>query len=287
MVDDLKRGQKFSNLVECDFWDYVDKDRFITSLYEEEHSMLFEQLDAIFHQGACVKTTEWDGQYMMENNYQYSRVLLESALKYHVPFIYASSAAVYGKSQNFSDQPRLEKPLNVYGYSKFLFDRYVQRLFSSAESQIVGLRYFNVYGPGEAYKDSMASVAYHLDQQLKDTGEMRLFGAFDGYAAGEQKRDFVYVRDVVDVNLWFLNNPQCSGIFNVGTGESQTFNDVAQAVRAFHRQGELRYIDFPEHLKNAYQSFTQADITSLRKVGYHNAFESVESGVKHYLSSIA
>ena len=281
VVDDLKNGHKFSNLVECNIVDYIDKEDFLSMLTEEPE--VFSVVEAIFHQGACSVTTEWDGDYMMRNNYGYSKVLLHFALDNEIPFIYASSAAVYGGSNSFSISPENEKPLNVYGYSKLLFDRYVSKLRPAIESQVVGLRYFNVYGPGENHKGTMASVAYHFNNQLKENGQLKLFGAFDNYAAGEQRRDFVYVQDVIDVNLWFLDNPEHSGVFNVGTGQAQTFNEVANAVIDFHGKGEITYIDFPDHLKGAYQSFTEADLTDLKEIGYEQPFHSVQSGVRAYL----
>jgi ADP-L-glycero-D-manno-heptose 6-epimerase len=224
---------------------------------------------------------------MMENNYEYSKSVLHYCLDRGVNFLYASSAATYGDGLVFKEERAYEKPLNVYGYSKFLFDQYVRRLLPQAKSQIAGFRYFNVYGPHEDHKGSMASVAYHLNQQLPKNGMVKLFEGCDGYDNGEQRRDFVYVGDVVDVNLWFMDNPLKSGIYNVGTGKSQSFNDVAKAVIAWHNKGHIEYIPFPEHLKGCYQSFTEADITRLREAGYTPPFKPVEEGVKLYLDCIA
>ncbi len=282
VVDNLSKGEKFKNLVDCDIFDYQEKDAFLDQILTNKY--FASSIKALFHQGACSTTTEWDGHYMMNNNYEYSKVLLQYCLTRNVPFFYASSASVYGSNNIFKEKRSIEKPLNVYGYSKFLFDQYVRQKLETATSQVVGLRYFNVYGPREQHKGTMASVAYHFNQQYLSDGEVRLFEGCDGYADGEQLRDFVYVRDVVDVNLWLMDNPKKSGIFNVGTGRSQNFNDVAQAVIAWHhKDGLIRYIPFPEHLQGSYQSFTQADITALREIGYDKPFKTVEEGVKEYL----
>jgi ADP-L-glycero-D-manno-heptose 6-epimerase len=283
VVDDLTDGRKFVNLVGCDIADYFDKNEFLERL----KSGALGKIDGIFHQGACAVTTEWDGRYMMETNYRYSVELLEYCLANDVPLIYASSAAVYGATSVFKeDDPQAERPLNVYGYSKLLFDAYVRRRRAAARAPIVGLRYFNVYGPGEAHKGSMASVAFHLHGQVATSGEARLFEGSDGYAAGEQRRDFVYVGDVVAVNLWFYDQRRVSGVFNVGTGASATFNDVANAILAWHGKGKIRYIPFPEELKSRYQSFTEADIGALRAAGYAAPFRDVRAGVKAYLDAL-
>jgi ADP-L-glycero-D-manno-heptose 6-epimerase len=223
---------------------------------------------------------------MMENNFRYSRELLRDCLRHNTPFIYASSAAVYGAGPGFSETPEHERPLNVYGYSKLLFDNYVRRLLPEAGSQIVGLRYFNVYGPREQHKGSMASVAWHFHNQVAESGEARLFEGSDGYGPGEQERDFVYVDDVVDVNLWLLQHPEVSGIFNAGTGRAQTFNDLARAVIGWHGRGEISYVPFPAGLKDAYQSYTRADLTRLRAAGYSGGFRAVEEGVADYLNTL-
>lgn len=282
-VDDLTDGRKFANLVDCRISDYLDKDEFAERLRRG----LATRPDAVFHQGACSVTTEWDGRFMMETNYRYCVNLLEYCLAERVPLIYASSAAVYGTSGEFAeDNAAAERPVNVYGYSKLLFDRYVRQRLAEAGSQVAGLRYFNVYGPGEAHKGPMASVAQHWDRQLAQTGELRLFKGSGGYEAGEQRRDFVHVDDVVKVNLWLLEHPEVSGVFNVGTGRSASFNDVARAVIAWHGSGSIRYIAFPEELQSAYQSFTEADIGALRTAGYKERFLDVETGVAAYLDAI-
>jgi len=288
-VDDLTDGRKFTNLVGCNVADYFDKTEFLDRLMKGE----LGKIDAIFHQGACAVTTEWNGHYMMETNYRYSVEVFEHCLAQRVPLIYASSAAVYGASTVFKENDAAtERPLNVYGYSKLLFDHYVRRRLgerrrsTKRRATVVGLRYFNVYGPGEAHKGSMASVAFHLHGQVAATGEARLFEGSGGYGPGEQRRDFVYVDDVVDVNLWFFEQRQKSGVFNVGTGSSATFNDVAGAILAWHGRGAIRYIPFPPELTSRYQSFTEADIGALRAAGYSRAFRDVRAGIKDYLDAL-
>jgi len=281
VIDNLTNGHKYTNLLDCHISDYLDKKDFLNKIQQGVFNG--KQIQAIFHQGACSSTTEWDGRYMMENNYQYSKQLLDYCQAQSVPFIYASSAAVYGSQQHFTEQPQYEAPLNIYGYSKFQFDQYIKHQQAQLTTQVVGLRYFNVYGPREAHKGSMASVAFHLNNQLKETGIIRLFEGCDGYANGEQQRDFVYVDDVVAINLWFFDHPQISGVFNAGTGRSQSFNEVAQAVLAYHQRGTLEYIPFPEHLKGCYQSYTQANLEKLRGVGCQHSFKPVETGVQLYM----
>lgn len=283
VVDDLTDGSKFNNIVDCQISDYLDRTDFLQKLQANYNFGKPHKIQAILHQGACSTTTEWNGRYMLENNYDYSKAVLHYCLDNNVQLIYASSAAVYGMEQQFKEHPNYEKPLNVYGYSKLLFDQYVRRLLPKVQSQVVGLRYFNVYGPREQHKGSMASVAWHFNKQLKEQGKIKLFAGCDGYSDGEQQRDFIYVEDIVKLNLWFLEHAEHSGIYNAGTGYSQTFNDVANAVLAWHGQGEKEYIPFPEHLKNHYQSFTEADITHLREAGYSAEFMTVEQGVKCYL----
>jgi ADP-L-glycero-D-manno-heptose 6-epimerase len=281
VIDNLTNGIKYKNLLDCQIHDYIDKDSFLAKL--QQGFFPAENIKAIFHQGACSTTTEWNGRYMMENNYEYSKVLFHYCQQHKIPFIYASSAAVYGADNHFKESIEFESPLNVYGYSKFQFDQYLRQFQNKLVSQVVGLRYFNVYGPRESHKGSMASVAFHLNNQIKTSDKIRLFEGCDGYGNGEQRRDFIYVGDVVDINLWFLQNPQVSGIYNVGTGRSQTFNDVAHAVLAYHKKGEIEYIPFPEHLKGCYQSFTEANLEQLRAAGCNHQFKSVEEGVRLYM----
>lgn len=280
VVDDLTDGIKFRNIVDCSIADYLDQNEFLDQIKKNK---LFFKLKAVFHQGACSVTTEWNGQYIMNNNYEYSKSLLHYCLAWKIPFIYASSAAVYGLGTVFKEELVYEKPVNVYAYSKYLFDQYVRSIFNEMKSQVVGLRYFNVYGPKENHKGSMASVVLHADKQLKNTGIINLFEGTDGYTDGEQLRDFIYVDDAVAINLWFLKSKK-SGIYNVGTGNCESFNALAQAVIDFYGHGEIRYIPFPAHLRDCYQSFTQADLSKLRSAGYQGVFRSVANGVKDYLS---
>lgn len=294
-VDNLTQGDKFANLADCEIADYIDKREFADMVAEGRFDGAVE---AMLHQGACSDTTERDGRYMMSNNYEYSKALLEFCGAESVPFIYASSAAVYGARTGFRENPESEAPLNVYGYSKLLFDQIVRRAAAERTAQVVGLRYFNVYGPREQHKGKMASVAWHFFNQYQANGSVRLFEGSGGYADGEQRRDFVSVEDVVRVNLHFLEHPDVSGIYNVGTGAAQSFNDVAvAAVNACRRargeaalslaelqaQGTIRYIAFPDELRGRYQSYTQADVSALRSSGYEAPFLTVEAGVERYI----
>ena len=292
-VDDLTQAAKFANLVDCEIADYLDRGDFV----ERFARAAFGKVDAVLHQGACSDTMESDGRYMMDNNYRYSIALLDACDAQRVPFLYASSAATYGKGPRFVEDRGAERPLNVYGYSKFLFDQIVRRRLAGAKQQIAGFRYFNVYGPREAHKGRMASVAFHNFNEFGADGRVKLFEGWDGYGDGMQQRDFVSVEDVVKVNLHFLDRGT-SGIYNLGTGRAQTFNDVASAaVNARRRheglpalsidqlvvEGLIEYVAFPEALKGKYQSFTQADIGALRGAGYDAAFLDVETGVGRYV----
>ncbi|RJS94696.1 ADP-glyceromanno-heptose 6-epimerase [Salinisphaera sp. Q1T1-3] len=281
-VDDFADGHKCINLADLDFFDYLEYDDLAARMDAGEY---FGDIDAIFHQGACSDTTEWDGRYVMARNFTYSKCLHRWAGVHGVPFIYASSASVYGMGPQFIESRSAERPLNMYAFSKFAFDQYVRARPSS--SPVAGLRYFNVYGPREGHKGKMASVARHFSAQIAETGECRLFRGSHGYGDGEQRRDFIHVDDVVAVNLWLLDNPHVSGVFNCGTGRSQTFNEVADAVIAWHGRGEKRYIDFPDSLVGAYQSYTEADMGALRAAGYDRAFMDVQTGVPRYLDWLA
>jgi ADP-L-glycero-D-manno-heptose 6-epimerase len=297
-VDDLKDGAKFSNLADCEIADYLDKDEFLAKLEEGEFDGL---VSAILHQGACSDTTESDGRYMMDVNYRYSRRLLDYCIAEEVHLIYASSAAVYGGNREFSEVREHEAPLNVYGFSKFLFDQLVRRRYEERTAQVVGLRYFNVYGERESHKGRMASVAYHFFNQYRGTGQVRLFAGSGGYGDGEQRRDFVSVEDCVKVNLHFLDHPGQSGLYNVGTGAAQSFHDVAVAtvnacrkarnetpltLVAMRERGVIQYIPFPDDLRGRYQSYTQADISALRAAGYGAPFLTVEEGVSRYIQKL-
>ncbi len=284
VVDDLTDGTKFANLVDLDIADYIDKDEFIARVMAGDAFEEWDEIEVIFHEGACSATTEWNGKFVMEVNYEYSKSLLHFCVARGIPFIYASSAATYGgRNDNFIEDRRFEQPLNVYGYSKFLFDEYVRRLLPTTNSQIVGLKYFNVYGPREQHKGSMASVAFHLNNQMKDGQNPKLFEGCDGFGHGGQMRDFVYVEDVCKVNIWFWKNAGKSGIYNCGTGRAEPFLNVAEAVVKHHGHGQVEFIPFPDHLKGRYQSYTQADLTKLRATGCDVQFRSVADGVAEYM----
>ena len=287
VVDDLRQGEKFANLATARIADYMDKAEFRPCLRARDgRPGDLRDIEFIFHQGACSSTTEQDGQYMLDNNYTYSKELLHFAMRHAIPFVYASSAAVYGASAGFAEAPANECPVNVYAYSKLLFDNYARARAAETGARLVGLRYFNVYGPGEAHKGAMASVIFHFNNQLHATGKLRLFEGRHGYANGEQRRDFVSVEDVVKVNLWLLDHPAVAGIFNVGTGEAATFNRIARAVIKWHGRGEIDYIPFPAALKARYQAHTQADISALRGAGYTAAFTPPAQGVARYLARL-
>ncbi|MGH8491358.1 MAG: ADP-glyceromanno-heptose 6-epimerase [Gammaproteobacteria bacterium] len=281
VVDNLERGEKFKNLTRCRIRDYWDKDDFIAELRRNRKLGVCPEI--VFHCGACTLTTLWDGRYMMRNNYQYSKELLEYCLEHGVRMIYASSAAVYGYSQAFSETQTALIPLNVYGYSKLLFDDYVRRRLPTFPAQVVGLRFFNVYGPGEGHKGPMASLVYHLDRQLREHGAVRVFSGSHGFGDGEQRRDFVYIDDVVAACLWFLEHSEHSGIFNLGSGRGRSFNELARAVIAWHGKGAIEYIPFPKELIDHYQAFTEADLGALQALGYDRPFLTLEEGVRKYL----
>ena len=305
-VDDLTQGDKFRNLVDLKIADYVDASTF----YERFAQGAYGQVEAVFHEGACSDTMESNGKYMMDNNYATSVSLFQTCQQHGTRLLYASSAATYGGSDTFKEEPACERPLNVYGYSKLLFDQRMrrecgarfQRLVSDPTSQVVGLRYFNVYGPHEQHKGRMASVAFHQFNQFATEGKVKLFGEYGGYASGAQLRDFVFIEDVVAVNLWFFDHPEHSGIFNLGTGHAQPFNDVASSVvnamrglrgeaalslAALTEAGLIEYIAFPDALRGKYQCYTQADLSALRATGCEHTFADVQSGVSQYVQSLA
>ncbi len=305
-VDDLKQGDKFRNLAALRIADYVDADTF----YDDFASGHYGQVEAIFHEGACSDTMEQDGKYMMANNYALSRDLFLACQKRGSRLLYASSAATYGGSSTFREDPAFEQPLNVYGYSKLLFDQRMRRECGSQfertkagrTHQVVGFRYFNVYGPQEQHKGRMASVAFHQFNQFQLEGRVKLFGEYGGYAPGGQMRDFVYIDDVVAVNLWFFDHPAQSGIFNLGTGQAQPFNDLAISVvnTLLEQRGEvaltleqavtrglIEYVAFPDALRGKYQSYTQADLSALRATGCQHAFANVQTGVRNYVQALS
>jgi ADP-L-glycero-D-manno-heptose 6-epimerase len=285
LVDDLTDGRKFLNLAECRFSDFMDPDLFRARITGRKTSL--PPLEVIFHHGACTDTTEWNGRYMMDNNYRYSKDLLGHCLGTGTRFIYASSAAVYGSGAQFVENGANERPVNVYGYSKKLFDDVVRRILPTARSQVAGLRYFNVYGPGEAHKGKMASVALQLYNQIQHDGTGRLFRGSGGFTDGGQRRDFVHVSDAVKVNLWLLANSQVSGIFNVGTGVSRSFNDLASVLISVLGGGAIEYVDMPARIREGYQSYTQADLGALRGAGYTAQFMGLEEGVQAYIAELA
>ncbi|MGC9291195.1 MAG: ADP-glyceromanno-heptose 6-epimerase [Acidobacteriaceae bacterium] len=289
-VDNLGSGTKFLNLAGARFADYMDKRELRAALAAGKFRS--KRVRAILHQGACSNTLVDDGVYMMDNNFTYSKELLHFALENRIPFIYASTAAVYGLSQKFLEAPENERPLNVYGFSKLVFDNYVRRLLPSIASTVVGLRYFNAYGPREQHKGRMASVIHHFTKQMRETGKIKMFEGSGGYGNGEQRRDFVYVRDLCRMNLFFAGlgdetarsgmgraQKTYKGIFNAGTGASRSFNDVARALMQVHGPAEIEYIPFPADLNGRYQHFTEAETTALRASGYSAPFTSLEAGI--------
>ena len=305
-VDDLTQGDKFLNLVDLSIADYVDAKVF----YEKFAAGSYGKVEAVFHEGACSDTMEQNGQYMMDNNYRVSCDLFAACQAQGTRLLYASSAATYGGSDTFIETPAYEHPLNVYGYSKLLFDQRLRHVlgtkFENTKSQVVGFRYFNVYGNREQHKGRMASVAFHQYHQFKEHGHVKLFGEYGGYAPGMQQRDFVYIEDVVAVNLWFYDNPTVSGLFNLGTGRAQPFNDIAlSVVNTLHRLKSqtsnyevqtleqlvgkqlIQYIPFPAALVGKYQCHTQADLTALRATGCDHVFADVSQGVSTYIQQLA
>lgn len=305
-VDDLTQGDKFRNLVDLQIADYVDAANF----YDAFAADAYGKIEAVFHEGACSDTMESNGQYMMQNNYSTSVQLYQTCQKRGARLLYASSAATYGGSDTFRETPAFERPLNVYGYSKLLFDQRMrlecgpafENALTGLTRQVVGFRYFNVYGPREQHKGRMASVAFHQFNQFRAEGKVKLFGDYGGYAPGAQMRDFVFIDDVVAVNLWFFDHPGVSGIFNLGSGRAQPFNDVASSVvnalrqadgqppltlEALSAEGLLEYIPFPDALRGKYQCYTQADLSALRATGCDHVFADVQTGVAKYVQWLA
>ncbi len=275
IVDRLKKSEKHLNLNRLEFLDFIDYEDFLDELDQFDG----EDVELIFHQGACTDTTEYDGQFMMDVNYEFSKALLHFALDEKIRLIYASSAAVYGNGENgFVEARRCEYPINIYAYSKFLFDQYLRQIRDEAENQIVGLRYFNVYGPQENHKQKMASVIYQFHKQIIKSGELRLFEGSDKFL-----RDFIFVEDVVNVNLFFLDHPEKSGIFNCGTGKAESFLKIAEIMQTCYDNCEIKFIPFPDSLKGKYQAFTQADLTNLRAAGYDKPFTRLEDSVRKYV----
>ena len=297
VVDNLLDPRKLLNLHGARFVDYMDKREFRRALVDGE--LQLPRVEAIFHQGACSNTLVDDGVYMMDNNFTYSKEVLAYAIAMDAPLVYASTAAVYGLSGPGHFTPTLanEKPLNVYGFSKLVFDHYVRALFEkkAIPTTVVGLRYFNVYGPREQHKDRMASVIHHFTKQMKETGKVRLFEGSGGYDNGEQRRDFVYVRDLVRLNLYFAQVAPYAGqpkkvyhaIVNAGSGQAHTFNEVARALMAVHGEVPIEYIPFPKDLDARYQHFTEADLAALRSTGCDYQFTQLQDGVRETFETMA
>lgn len=289
LVDNLLNGKKILNINDLNINDIILRDDFINRLTNGND---FNQVTAIFHLGACSSTTEWDGNYLIRNNFEYSKALFSWCSLKGVPFIYASSASVYGLAkEGFSENSFCEKPINAYAYSKYLFDHFIRKFHDKKSCQVVGLRYFNVYGPGECHKKNMTSPVFNFYQQLEDHGECKIFKGSHGVDDGEHKRDFVYVEDCADVNIWFLENREQSGIYNVGTGEARTFNDVANNVLTWkygkaNHSSRIKYVEFPKNLLGSYQSHTAADLENLRKAGCEIVFRRIEEGIPQYLNQL-
>lgn len=272
-VGELNSQTKHRNLNRAEILDFMEPEELIANLDQ------LGPVQAVFHEGACSDTTETDGQYMLRNNYKYTVKLAEWCRDRRIPFIYASSAAVYGNGdQGFAEARAAEDPLNVYGYSKFLFDQWMRRYWDSFESQVVGLRYFNVYGPQENHKGRMASVVYQFHHQIQDTGGLKVFEGSEGFL-----RDFVFIEDIVKINLHFLDHPEISGIFNAGTGTARSFMDMARLVAAGHGDAEISTRPFPKDLEGKYQAYTCADLSRLRDAGYDHPFTDLETGVAKYV----
>jgi ADP-L-glycero-D-manno-heptose 6-epimerase len=275
IVDNLKNSQKHLNLNRLDFSDYIDKNGFF-DIFDE----IASEVEMVFHQGACSDTMEPDGKYMMENNYDYSCALFNTCVERGIRFIYASSASVYGNGDDgFTEKRDCEYPLNVYAFSKFMFDNYVRKFPQVVKSQVVGLRYFNVYGQQENHKGKMASVIRHFFNQYRENGVIRVF---EGSA--DFLRDFIYVDDVVKVNMHFMENSFLNGIYNCGTGECRSFSDIADIFQSRYSDAVIQEVPFPEALAGKYQKYTKADIEKLRSAGYEGSFTSLEEGVNAYLN---
>ena len=282
IVDDLKDGQNYKNLRGLQFIDYQHKDDFLKSIEEDDFDGA--DVDGVFHEGACSDTMEYDVNFMMHVNYEYSKAVLHFCLQHRIPFLYASSASTYGSGKNgFREGDEGEDALNPYAFSKLAFDRYVRQVILEAKSQIVGTRYFNVYGPQEFHKGKMASIFLQLYNQINETGVCKLFTGTDGYEDGGQRRDFVYVKDVVNVNLWFWENNGPTGIDNCRTGHAHSYNEAAQAVIDSMGKGRIEHREFPAILKGKYQSFPESDLAHLRAAGYDEGFHEMADAVKEYV----
>ncbi|WP_159715028.1 ADP-glyceromanno-heptose 6-epimerase [Blochmannia endosymbiont of Camponotus nipponensis] len=280
VVDNLKNGRKYKNLTNLYISDYMDKNLFIKNLLNNSINSYIKDIDVVFHEGACSSTTEWNGKYLMENNYQYSKDLLIYCIKYNIPFIYASSASVYGKNTSMIlSSQKHEQPINIYSYSKYLFDQYIRTILPKVTSQVCGLRYFNVYGPYEAHKGNMASIIFQLYKQIKNKKNPKLFTG-----SKQLQRDFIHVEDIVDINLWAWSN-NISGIFDCGTGQSESFDSITNIVlSSLNSNITIKYISIPKKIRDHYQVFTQANLSQLKKAGYHKQFININQGVRQYLN---
>lgn len=278
VVDNLKNGKKYENLVGLHISDYIDKSDFIKHLYT--NTSYIKNIETVFHEGACSDTTEWNGKYLMHNNYQYSKELVTYCVQYSIPFIYASSAAVYGKNTDIFHKTnnKYEKPINIYGYSKFLFDQYIYKIMQQSTSQICGLRYFNVYGPYETHKKNMASIIFNIYNQITQKKNPTLF-----IGSKHFKRDFIYIDDIININLWiWLNN--ISGIFDCGTGIATSFESIANIILNFFNNKNIQHIPMPSDLQKHYQTFTKANSLQLQKIGYPHKFTEINDGIHKYLN---
>ena len=279
VVDNLTMNEKFKNIVGLHFSDYIDKTDFINYITECK----MKNITALIHHGACSNTTESDGKYMMDNNYVYSRILAEYSIAHEIPFIYASSASVYGIGVNgFAESFECEAPINIYAYSKYLFDQWVRKHIREISSTFVGLRYFNVYGPKERHKGKMSSMVLQAYEQIKANRIIKLFKGYGNVQDGEQSRDFIYIDDVISIIMFFIDSPTKKGIFNIGTGKPRSFNELARILINCYGAGEIEYIPFPDELKGRYQNYTCAELGALRSAGYDNEFTSLENGIRKY-----
>ncbi|AQQ09459.1 ADP-L-glycero-D-manno-heptose-6-epimerase [Sedimentisphaera cyanobacteriorum] len=282
-IDELGCDEKWKNLRQLKIKDYIEKDDFLSLILDDDIS-LRKNISAVLHMGACSSTTETNCSYLINNNFKYSKILCKWAIENAVRFVYASSAATYGSgASGFSDEHSLLnslEPLNMYGYSKHLFDKWA--LAGGALNFIAGFKYFNVFGPNEYHKGSMRSFVLKAYEQIRDTGKVRLFKSESpDYGHGEQLRDFVYVKDVTAMTLFALERRNVNGIFNAGTGEAKSWNRLAKAVfSAMNKEPEIEYIDMPDHLKGKYQYYTKADMRKLRNAGYNNDTAEFEEAVR-------
>jgi ADP-L-glycero-D-manno-heptose 6-epimerase len=277
VVDNISNTNKYLNIAKLDYMDYIDKKDFLSILPK------LGKIDMIIHQGACSSTIENDGYYMLNNNYEYSKELLNHCISNRIKFLYASSASVYGNGLNgFSENRDNESPLNVYAFSKYLFDNYVRQIIKGGDTSIpiTGLRYFNVFGYQETHKESMASVVFHFAKQIQEYNKIKLFEGSKDFI-----RDFIFIDDVIKVLNHFINH-DISGIYNCGTGQSRSFYDIARIMKDKSNGAEIEFVPFPEHLVGKYQKYTEADLSKLRETGFTNEFNSLEDSVSKYYDKL-